>query len=175
MSIVPARPWHGDPRAATLVFGVLPTQDPDVVRSAAALADSLSASLVCVWADPRNIIVNVHPDGSIATIPMDPDAVDDADVPTDEEQLFARLEEALVGVPTPWRFHYASGAPARALHESAEDLDAVAIAIGTRQAGFGHWAIEKIDGSVAVRLAHHQHRPVVLIPRPEDGHKEERP
>jgi nucleotide-binding universal stress UspA family protein len=175
MSVIPARPWHGEPRDSTLVFGVIAAQNPDVVRGAAAFADHLNASLVCVWADPRHIIVNVHPDGSIATVPMDPDAVDDAGAPTDEARLFARLKEALTGVTTPWRFHYATGAPARALHEAAEDFDAVAIAIGTRQPGFGHWAAEKIDGAVAVRLAHHQHRPVVLIPRPEDGHKEERP
>jgi nucleotide-binding universal stress UspA family protein len=175
MSIVPARPWHGEPTDTILVFGVLPSPHPEVVRGAAALADQMGASLVCVWADPRHIIVSRHPDGSIATVPMDPDAIDEPDVPTEDAQLVARLEDALADVATPWRFHYATGAPARALHDAAEEFDAVAIAIGTRQAGFGHWAAEKIDGSVAVRLAHHQHRPVVLIPRPEDGHKEERP
>ncbi|MFN3339411.1 MAG: universal stress protein [Dietzia sp.] len=175
MSSGPDRPWHGEPTGSYLVFGAIPGQDPQVVRAAAALADRMRTCLVCVWTDPGHIIVSRNPDGSVDTVPMDPDGVDDPNRPTGEEVLFAQLEKALATSPVPWRFHYTNEAPARALHETAEELDAVAIAIGTREPGFGHWAAEKIDGSVAVRLAHHQHRPVILIPRPDDGHSGERP
>lgn len=175
MSTESARPWHGQPTGDVLVCGVMPAQDPHVVLEAAALAHRMQASLVCVWADPGNVVVKRNPDGSVATVPLDPDGVDDPTQPTGEAQYFAQLQQALANTPVPWRFHYADGVPARALHDTAEELDAVAIVIGTRQAGFGHWAAEKIAGSVAVRLAHHQHRPVILIPRPEDGHGEDRP
>ncbi|MET3860727.1 nucleotide-binding universal stress UspA family protein [Dietzia sp. 2505] len=175
MSSGPDRPWHGDPTGSCLVFGAIPGQDPHVVRAAAALAARMQSSLVCVWSDPANIIVRRNPDGSVDTVPTDPDGVGDPDRPTGEEMLFAQLEKTLAASPAPWRFHYATGTPARALHEAAEEVDAVAIAIGTRQPGFGSWAAEKIDGSVAARLAHHQHRPVILIPRPDDEQSEERP
>jgi nucleotide-binding universal stress UspA family protein len=175
VSRVPDRPWHGVPTGSFLVFGAVPGQDPHVVRAAAALADRMHTSLVCVWTDPANIIIRRNGDGSVDTVPMDPDGVDDPNRPTGDEILVAQLETALATSPVSWRSHYTDGTPARALQETAEELDAVAIAIGTREPGFGHWAAEKIDGSVAVRLAHHQHRPVILIPRPDDGQSGERP
>lgn len=169
------RPWHGDHTGSCLVFGAIPGQDPHVVRAAAALAAQMQSSLVCVWSDPANILVRRNSDRSIDTVPINPDGVDDPDRPTGEEILFAQLEKTLATSPAPWRFHYATGTPASALHETAEGVDAVAIAIGTRQPGFGPWAAEKIDGSIASRLAHHQHRPVILIPHPDDEQSEERP
>lgn len=175
MTSGPDRPWHGAPAGSVLVVGTLPGQDRRIPQEAAALAARMRTSMVCVWADQGNIIVRRNPDGSVDTVPMDPDGVEDPDRPTAEEVLFGQLEEALATSPVPWRFHCTNGTPARALHETAEELDAVAIVIGTRQPGFGHWAAEKIDGSVAVRLAHHQHRPVILIPRPDEAHQEARP
>lgn len=175
MTSGPDRPWHGAPTGSFLVFGTVPGQDRRVPQAAAELAARMHASLVCVWADQGNIIVGRNADGSVETVPMDPDGVDDPDRTTAEEVLFGHLQDALATSPVSWRFHCTNGTPARALHETAEELDALAIVIGTRLPGFGHWAAEKIDGSVAVRLAHHQHRPVILIPRPDEAHTQERP
>jgi nucleotide-binding universal stress UspA family protein len=175
MSVILARPWHGDPTGTIVVFGVLPDQDPAVVRAAAAFTARMGGSLVCVWADGSHVTVARHPDGTVGTTPLDPDGVDDPDRPGLEAQLYARLVEVLEEAPAPWRFRYATGAPARALHETAEELDAVAIALGTREKGFTAWAAEHIDGPVAVRLSLHQHRPVILIPHPDTTASETHP
>ncbi|NKX55654.1 universal stress protein [Arthrobacter mobilis] len=168
MSIIVPRPWHGEPAGSTVVFGTLPGQHPQVVQAAAVLTARMGASLVCVWADGEHVAAE-RPDGTWVATPLDPDAVDDPSRPTGEELMAARLEEVLAGSPAPWRLHYTTGAPARALHKVAEELDALAIAVGTREPGFGHWVAEKVTGSVAARLASHQHRPVILLPHPGSG------
>lgn len=175
MSVVGPFPWHGDPAGPPVVFGVLPHQDPIVVQAAAAFTARLGGALVCLWADGSHITVEYRPDGAVVTTPMDPDGVDGPDRPAHEDRLHTQLELALGESEVPWQFRYATGAPPRALHEAAEELEAVAIAIGTRKPGFGHWAAEKIDGSVAERLAHHQHRPVILLPHPAAGRSGARP
>lgn len=83
------------------------------------------------------------------------------------EELHERLQDILSSTSMSWRLRYEAGSPAKALHAVAEELDATALVIGTRDTGFGPWVSEKIDGSVAVWLAHHQHRPVILIPHPK--------
>jgi nucleotide-binding universal stress UspA family protein len=168
MSLVPSRPWHGEPTDSTVIFGIIPQQHPRVIQAAARFTARLGGCLVCVWADEQHIAVERRPDGSLLTTPLDPDAEDDPSAPTDEE-MAARLEGILADTPVPWRLYYTTGAPARALHEVAEELDAAAIAIGIREPGLGPWLAEKINGSVAVRLALHQHRPVIMIPHPDPG------
>ncbi|QCU77970.1 universal stress protein [Citricoccus sp. SGAir0253] len=175
MSLIPARPWHGDPTGTIVVFGVLPDQDPAVIHAAAAFTARMGGSFVCVWADRTHVTVQRHLDGTMDITPLDPDGVDDPDHPGREAQLYADLLSILGQAPAPWRFRYATGAPARALHEIAEELDAVAIALGTREKGFAAWAAEHIDGPVAVRLAQHQHRPVILIPHPDTTATETHP
>ncbi len=169
MSTVSPLPWHGEPAAALVVLGVEPHQGADVIDAAAQFATRLGASVVCVWVDASHLTTERRENGTVITTPLDPDAVDDPGLPTQVEELHNRLAEILADPVTSWRLHYATGAPARILSDVAEELEAVAIMIGTRNKGFGHWAAEKIDGSVAARLAQHQHRPVILIPHPEAG------
>lgn len=165
MTRVAARPWHGGASDAYVVLGVVPAVDPTVLQGAVLLTARMHACLVCVWADESHITVDHLPNGSVVTTPLDPDEVDDLDSPTAEDRLYRQLETLLADAPLAWRFRYTTGAPARALHEVAEEIDALAIAIGTRRSGWGHWAAEKVEGSVAVRLVRSQHRPVVLLPR----------
>lgn len=64
----------------------------------------------------------------------------------------------------PWVLHYLAGRPDRALTHLARAVDAAAIVVGTRAPGPGSKLRELVDGSVAVHLAHHQHRPVLTVP-----------
>ncbi len=164
MSSISSLPWHGEPTAALVVVGVTPHQGADVVLTAAWFAARLGASLVCLWTDESHLTIGRGEDGTVLTTPLDPDQVDDEGRPNAVEELHDRMKNILTDSQTAWRLRYAAGSPAKALHEVAEELDATAIAIGTRDKGFSHWAAEKIDGSVAVWLARNQHRPVILIP-----------
>lgn len=168
MTVVSPRPWVGEPTDSCVVFGVLPDQAPAVITTA-----RMGASLVFVWADGAHAEVERHPDGTVITTPLDPDQFDHPDEPTTEHRIHTQLEPVLAEAPVPWTLRYATGAPDQALTEVAEELDAMAIGLGTREPGFGAWAGEKIEGPVAIRLAHHQHRPVILVPRPAP--QEERP
>jgi nucleotide-binding universal stress UspA family protein len=57
-----------------------------------------------------------------------------------------------------------AGDTAQSLGELAERLDARAIVVGTRRPGFRAGLEKFFTGSVAVRLAHRQKRPVIVIP-----------
>jgi nucleotide-binding universal stress UspA family protein len=54
------------------------------------------------------------------------------------------------------------GDPARALADVAEQYDAVMIIVGARTGR--RRVAEFFDGSVAARLTHQQHRPVLVVP-----------
>jgi len=55
--------------------------------------------------------------------------------------------------------------PASALAHRGETLDVAMIVIGTREATLLVSIQDFFSGSVAVHLARHQHRPVVIIPQ----------
>jgi nucleotide-binding universal stress UspA family protein len=165
MSVVPPRPWHGKPTGAIVVFGALPNQHPKLVQAAAAITSRMDGSLLCVWVDEEHVAVERRPDGTLVTLPLNPDEDEDPAGPV-VEKMSARLEEILAGSPVPWRLYYTTGIPAEALDEVAEELDAMAIAIGTREKGLGPWVTDNVTGSVAVELAHRL-RPLVLIPHPD--------
>lgn len=52
----------------------------------------------------------------------------------------------------------------RSLTHLARAVDASAIVVGTRVPGFGARMRQFVDGSVALHLSHHQHRPVLVVP-----------
>ena len=64
----------------------------------------------------------------------------------------------------PWQFRYLAGRPARALTHLARAVDAAVIVVGTRAPGMREGLRQFIDGSLAVHLSHHQHRPVLVVP-----------
>ena len=47
---------------------------------------------------------------------------------------------------------------------SPSQIDARLIVVGTRKRGFGESIREFFTGSVAARLAHRQHRPILVVP-----------
>lgn len=116
------------------IVGVAPGQPDAVALQATVSASHFAAELVCAWVDAGRYMVSEHLDGSMSTLSFDPDNTDLADD------------------------------PALALGHIAETLGASVIIVGTRESGTRGGLQAIFTGSIAVRLAHRRHRPVVMIP-----------
>ncbi len=149
--------------AATVIVGVLPGQPDTVVIEAAVLARKLGGELVCATVDTGRYMVAEFADGSITASPFDPDNPD-VSRETFHPGLLAHLTRLLEGRGVHWSTRALAGDPARALGRLADTLDAALIVIGTRESGWRGSLHEFFSGSVAANLAHHQHRPVAIIP-----------
>jgi nucleotide-binding universal stress UspA family protein len=153
-------PFAGHP----VVVGVVPGQPSLVALTAVDWARAAGAPVVFfAFSDTARYTVEEHPDGSVHHAPIDPDAGDDAWRDTAavlREQLGRALHESAV----PWEFRYLAGRPDRALTHLARAVDAALIVVGTRAPGGGARMREFFEGSVAMHLAHHQHRPVLTVP-----------
>jgi len=152
-------PFSGHP----LVVGVVPDQDPLVVRTALALAGPLGVGVYFAFADTSRFIVDERPDGTVHHAAIDPDSVDDSWEQTDAS-LRVALSTLVRGEGVEWDFRYLAGRPDRALTHLARAVDASLIVVGTRASGTGHHMRELLEGSVAAHLSHHQHRPVLTVP-----------
>lgn len=163
-----------DSTAGALVVGVVPGQPETVVRTAAEWARALGGLvLYCAYVDPRRIVVREHPDGTVDHVDVDPDVSDDV-WQERQTRLVADLNAALRSTgraktdsdagAVPWRFRYLAGSRERALTHLARAVSARAIVVGTRRPGTAAGIREFVDGSVAMQLTHHQHRPVIVVP-----------
>jgi len=150
----------------TIVVGVQSGQVEGVVGVATLIAKHFGASVVCVAVDPALLSAGSRRDGSEIIQPIDPDTADtepqqlpDRDVAVIHDLAAARSVrvEILIRV----------GDPSRALAAVAEQRDAVMIVVGS-QTGRRRVA-EFLNGSVAARLTHQQHRPVVVVPHAPVG------
>ncbi|MFT3886755.1 MAG: universal stress protein [Arachnia sp.] len=153
-------PFAGHP----LVVGVVPHQADVVVHTAVSLAEATGAPhLSFAYADPSRYVVLEHPDGTVRHESINPDSLDD-DWRRVEEELAAHLSGLLAGCPVSWDFRYLAGRPDRALTHLARAIDAAGIIVGTHAPHHGLDFASRLQGSVAVHLAHHQHRPVITVP-----------
>jgi nucleotide-binding universal stress UspA family protein len=162
-----------------VIVGVRPDDEVSLASRAARFAQRFDAELVCATVDTSRRVVEERPDGSVVTLPdpahglATPDVVyvaeyseSDLRVEDFDEELRARIAAALDPLQVRWSTRaLAGGHPADALARLAEKIDAEMIIVGTRKPNFGGTLREFINGSVATRLAHRQHRPVVVIPR----------
>ena len=149
--------------ARRVVVGVTPRQPDAVVIAAADFAEQFDAELICAHVDRGRYTVDEAPDGSVTSVPVDPDLADLREQEFDPE-LHARLASILDRRRIPWSTRALAGDPAHSLGRLAETVQASMIVIGTRNASFRGTLQELFNGSVAVHLAHRQHRPVVVIP-----------
>lgn len=153
-------PFAGHPA----VVGVVPGQSPLVALTAAAWAQSQAgAALYFAWAVPELVTVAELPGGAVRTAPRDPDVVDDS---WQERAATIRrdLSAALDPLGVPWEYHQLAGRADRALTHLARAVDAAVIVVGARPHGRGRGLRQFFTGSTAVHLAHHQHRPVMVVP-----------
>ena len=150
-------PFAGHP----IVAGITPSRPDLVIRTAAGWASSLGVAVHFAYADPSRYVVRELRGGSVQHSDLNPDAADDA-WRERERQLRSRVAE-LVDPDLTWEFHYLAGRPDRALTHLARAVDAAALVVGTRTGRGSGWH-ELLDGAVGSHLAHHQHRPVLLVP-----------
>lgn len=146
-----------------VVVGVTPRQPEMVLHQASRFARQFEAVLVCAHVSEANYVVAEHPDGSVTSRPVDPDlpewddAVFDPDL-AERIRAVARKEGVRV------EFRELAGDVARALGRLADVLNADMLVVGSRRRGVRSSMQEFLGGSVAVHLAHRQHRPVVVVP-----------
>lgn len=164
-----------DSQAAThIIVGVLSGQPDSVVLQAATFASRFNADLVCAHVDQGRYLVDEHPDGSVSSLPFDPDLPDMQEEGFDPG-LAKHLAHILGDRGISWSTRALAGETARALGHLAETLDAAMIVVGTREHTVSAGLHDFFTGSIAVHLAHRQHRPVVVIPLSPLGPNSEMP
>lgn len=154
-----------DAEAATLhgavLVGVVPGSPPRLLREGARYAALLQVPLVVVTVDVTRFVTYEDPDGYVHSSPID------IAVAAGESELAlveAEAAEALRGHGGPWSVRQLVGDPAMAIKSLAEQVDARLLVVGTRRRGLGESIREFFTGSVAARLAHRQHRPILVVP-----------
>ncbi|GAA4769709.1 universal stress protein [Microbacterium gilvum] len=163
--VSPVEETH-DPGADTalqgaVVVGVIPGQTPRVVKEAARYAHLLHAPLVVAHVDVTRFVTYEDPDGFVQTAPVD------IHIDAGAEELAAvtaAAEAALSGKDVAWSVKQLVGDPALAIKHFADRVDARLLVVGTRKRGFGESVREFFTGSVAARLSHRQHRPILVVP-----------
>ncbi|MEV4686837.1 universal stress protein [Microbacterium sp. LWH3-1.2] len=157
---------EGDPTTdeglhGAVIAGVIPDQSPRVLKEAARYAKLFGVPLVVVHVDVTRFVTYEDPDGYVHSAPID------INIAASEGEL-AKVQDAaasVVGDAGPeWTVRQLVGDPAMAIKHFADQIDARLIVVGTRKRGFGESVREFFTGSVGARLAHRQHRPILIVP-----------
>lgn len=151
------------PRHPVIVVAVEPGQPDAVLVHAAALARDLGVELVCAHVDMSRYPVEERADGSVSSAPFDPDLPEFGDGQFDRE-LEEHIRDVLADSPVGYSLRELAGDPARALAHLADAVHARLIVVGTHRPGVRRGVRDFFNGSVAVHLAHRQHRPVLVVP-----------
>ena len=146
---------------ASVVVGVTLHQPEQILEAAVRFAAAFDAELVCAHVDVARYPTGENPDGSVDSLPFDPD-LSDLGAPIFDPTLARQIEAVLGSGTVRWSLRALAGDPALALSRLADSLGAVAIVVGTRRRRAG--IQEFFAGSIAMHLAHRQHRPVIVVP-----------
>lgn len=146
-----------------ILVGVTYGQPDVVLRHAARFARTFDAALVCAHVDPGRYVVEELPDGSVASLPLDPDLPELKDTDFDQG-LVAQVRAAVGDDSIELSFRELAGDVAYALTRLADILNVEMIIVGSRRGGVRAGLKQFLTGSVAAHLAHRQPRPVVVIP-----------
>ena len=149
-------PLHG-----AVLVAVTPGQSARVLTEAARYAALLKTPLVVVNVDVTRFVTYEDPDGYVHSAPIDLHVVPGAE---DVEAVRAEAAAALDGRGVEWSVRQLVGDPALAIKHFADRIEARLIVVGTRKRGIGESIREFFTGSVAARLAHRQHRPILVVP-----------
>ena len=151
-----------DPRLrGAVVAAVTPGQPGRVLKEAAAYAALLQAHLVVVNVDVTRFVTYEDPDGYVHSAPIDLHVAPGAE---DIEVVRSEAAAVLDGRGVEWSVQQLVGDPALAIKHLADRIDARLLVVGTRKRGLGESIREFFTGSVAARLAHRQHRPILIVP-----------
>lgn len=144
-----------------VVVGVIPGQSPRVLKEGARYAKLFQAPLAVVHVDVTRFVTYEDPDGYVHSAPIDLDiATGEGDLTTVQDAAAAVLADSGVD----WTVRQLVGDPAMAIKHFADRIDARLIVVGTRKRGLGESIREFFTGSVGARLAHRQHRPILVVP-----------
>lgn len=150
------RELHG-----AVIVGVIPDQPARVLKEAARYAKLFGAPLAAVHVDVTRFVTYEDPDGYVHSAPID------LNIASGEEDL-AEVQQAAMTVlgesGVRWAVRQLVGDPAMAIKQFADRIDARLIVVGTRKRGLGESIREFFTGSVGARLAHRQHRPILVVP-----------
>ena len=152
-----------DQTTRRILVGVTYGQPDTVLRHAAHFARTFGAALVCAHVDPGRYVVEERPDGSVVSLPLDPELPELKDTDFDEG-LVAQVRAAVADDSIDVSFRELAGDVAYALTRLADICDAELIIVGSRRGGVKAGLKQFLTGSVAAHLSHRQHRPVVVIP-----------
>ncbi len=144
-----------------VVTAVIPGQSPRVLKEAARYARLLRAGIVVVNVDVTRFVTYEDPDGYVHSAPLDLAIPSGAG---DLEAVRAAAAAVLDERDVPWSLRQLVGDPALAIKHLAERIQSPLIVVGTRNRGLGESIREFFTGSVAARLAHRQHRPILVVP-----------
>lgn len=146
-----------------IVVGVIPNQPDHVLLTAAGLAVKYGGELVCAHIDVERYTVEESADGTVTAFPVDPDV---AELVSEEFDLglAEHVRAVLADTDVHWSVRELAGEPAHELARLADEVDAALIVVGSRHPGLRAGVREFFSGSVAVHLAHRQHRPIVVVP-----------
>jgi nucleotide-binding universal stress UspA family protein len=145
----------------TILVGVTPHQPEIVIKHAAKLSRKLGARLLAAFVDTGQMAMFEGADGTLMSMPLDPDVEEPTPFPDD---LKMRLSRAVEPCGIEVDFRRPLGEPSIALAELAEQEQAYMIVVGTRRPGIKAGIAEFFGGSVAAHLTHRQPRPVIVIP-----------
>lgn len=156
-------PHTPDQNRSVILVGVEHGLADAVLLEAAHIARDLDCELICAHVDLGRYTVDENPDGSVHSLPFDPD-LPELDEDVFDAELAAHIEKTLAKTGVNWSKRELAGDPAHALGHLAETLNARMIVVGTHEAGLRSGLREFFRSSVAVHLAHRQHRPVLVVP-----------
>ncbi|MGF2949156.1 universal stress protein [Microbacterium alcoholitolerans] len=147
-----------------VIVGLQPGQPEHVLEEALRFAKLLGSPLVVVHVDVTRFVTYEDPDGYVHSAPIDLNL--DAGI-AEFEDVQRSAEQQLENSGVVWTARQLVGDPALAIKQLADKLDAQLIVVGTRKRGLGESIREFFTGSVAARLAHRQHRSVLVVPQEE--------
>jgi nucleotide-binding universal stress UspA family protein len=132
-----------------------------VLKEGARYAKLFGAPLAVVHVDVTRFVTYEDPDGYVHSAPID------INIATGESEL-TRVQDASAAVladsGVDFTVRQLVGDPAMAIKHFADEIDARLIVVGTRKRGLGESIREFFTGSVGARLAHRQHRPILVVP-----------
>lgn len=144
-----------------VIAAVVPGQSPRVVQEAGRFAALSKVPLLVVHVDTTRFVSFEDPDGFVHAAAVD---VAGAASRAALAEVEGEASTALSGADVTWSVRQLIGDPALAIIDLAEKVDASLLVVGTRKRGLGESIREFLTGSVAARLTHRQHRPVLVVP-----------
>lgn len=148
-----------------VIVGMQPGQAQHVLQEAARFATLLNAPLVVTHVDVTRFVTYEDPDGYVHSAPIDLNLESGV---AEFEEVEAAAAQTLADSGLTWTARQLVGDPALAIKKLANRLDAQLIVVGTRKRGLGESIREFFTGSVAARLAHRQHRSILVVPLEEE-------